>query len=175
MVSMSTAAVVVMIMLTGAWLDIRTRRIPNWLTLSAVVAALGLRVLVGGSALLDGVLGLGLAFALLLPLFAMGGLGGGDAKLLMAAGAFLGPKGFVVALLATALVGGLMSVVHAARKGVIVPALLNTGGLLKYVVTAGRSGERTTLATPGALSVPYGVAIAAGTLFALWYGTLAAG
>jgi prepilin peptidase CpaA len=167
--SMPLAAALVAVMALGAWIDVRTRRLPNKLTLTAVVLALALRGLLGGAALLDGVYGLALAFALLLPLFALGGVGGGDAKLMMAAGAFLGPHGFLVALLATALVGGVMSAAYAMRRGVILPALYSTGSLLRYVVTAGRSGERTTLEMPHVLRVPYGVAIAAGSMFALWF------
>jgi prepilin peptidase CpaA len=122
------------------------------------------------SDLATGLLGICLALTVLLPLFAMGGVGGGDVKMLAAVGAFLGPQQLLVALLATALAGGAMAVVYASMRGVILPALLNTRGLLTYVLTGGRSGERTTLQTEGAVSVPYGVAIAAGTLFALWYG-----
>lgn len=168
--SMIGAALVV-VMVLAAWTDVRTRRIPNSLTVSALLLALALRGMLGGAALLDGLLGAVVAFAVLLPLFALGGVGGGDAKLLVVAGAFLGPKGFVVALLATALAGGVMSLAYAVRRGVILPALLNTGGLLKFVFTAGRSGQRTTLEMPGTLSIPYAVAIAAGSVFALWYGS----
>jgi prepilin peptidase CpaA len=157
--------------LVGVWTDVRTRRIPNGLTIAALLAALALRAVFGLAALLDGVLGAGLALALLLPLFALGGVGGGDAKLLVAVGAFLGPGGFLVALLVTAVAGGIISVVYAVRRGVILPVLLNTRGLLKYVFTAGRGGERVTLETQGALSIPYGVAIAAGAIFAVWYGS----
>lgn len=159
------------VVLAGVWTDIRSRRIPNGLTVVALLTALALRALVGAAALLDGVFGAGLALVLLLPLFALGGVGGGDAKLLVAVGAFLGPMAFLVALLATAIAGGLMSLAWAIRRGVILPALLNTRGLLKYVFTGGRRGERTTLATPGAVSIPYGVAIAAGAMFAVWFGS----
>ncbi|HSK18061.1 MAG TPA: prepilin peptidase [Longimicrobiales bacterium] len=157
------------VVLAAMWTDVRFRRIPNGLTVTALVAALVLRLILGATALLDGMLGAGLALVLVMPLFALGGVGGGDAKLLVAVGAFLGPKGFLVALLATAIAGGVMSLAWTARRGVILPALLNTRGLLKYVITAGRRGERTTLAMPGAVSIPYGVAIAAGAIFALWF------
>jgi prepilin peptidase CpaA len=169
MVAVSIDAALVVIMVLGMWLDVRTRRIPNGLTATAVMVALALRAVLGAGPLIDGVFGAGLALALLLPLFALGGVGGGDAKLLVAVGAFLGPKGFLVALLATAIAGGLLSTAYAARRGVILPVLLNTRELLRYVFTGGRSGERTTLEAPGTLSVPYGIAIAAGALFALWY------
>jgi Flp pilus assembly protein protease CpaA len=50
--------------------------------------------------------------------------------------------------------------------------LLNTGGShSKWVFTLGRRGKRTTLQTPGAVSVPYGVAIALGTIAALYLGS----
>jgi prepilin peptidase CpaA len=158
------------VVLVAVWTDVRSRRIPNGLTLCALAAALVLRVAFGAAALADGLLGAGLALMLVLPLFALGGLGGGDAKLLVAVGAFLGPKGFVVALLATAIVGGVMSLVWTARRGVILPALLDTRGLLKYVFTAGRRGVRTTHARPRALSITYGVALAAGANIARWVG-----
>jgi prepilin peptidase CpaA len=160
----------IVVVLIAVWTDVRTRRIPNGLTATAVVMALVLRALLDAGAVVDGLMGAGIALAVLLPLFALGGVGGGDAKLLVAVGAFLGPHGFFVAGLATAVAGGVMALAWSARRGVILPVLLNTGGLLKYVFTAGRSGERATLESPGAVSVPYGVAIAAGTLFALWYG-----
>jgi prepilin peptidase CpaA len=160
----------VLTVLAGAWMDTRERRIPNALTATALLAALALRAVLGSGALVDGVLGVALALAIMLPLFAMGGVGGGDAKLLIAVGAFLGPKGFFVAILATAIAGGLLVTVYSIRRGVILPMLLNTGGLLKYIVSLGRAGERTTRDSAGAVTVPYGLAIAAGTLFAIWYG-----
>jgi prepilin peptidase CpaA len=164
--SMALIAVIVI----AVWTDVRTRRIPNALTVTALLMALALRALTGAETVGEGLLGAGAGLAILLPLFAMGGVGGGDAKLLVAVGAFLGPKGLLVAVLATAVFGGVMSLAWSVRRGVILPMLVNTGGLLKYVFTAGRSGERVTLDTPGGVAVPYAVAIAAGALFALWCG-----
>jgi prepilin peptidase CpaA len=163
-------SVFVAVLVIAALSDLRSRRIPNALTATALVLALALRAFLGDGALVDGLLGAALAFGVVLPLFAMRGVGGGDAKLLIMVGAFLGPKGFFVALLATALVGGVMSLVAALRSGVILPALFNTGDLLKWVFTLGRRGERTTLLSPGAVSVPYGVAIAIGSVVALYVG-----
>jgi prepilin peptidase CpaA len=168
---MSLLAVgVLVVALVGCVHDLRDRRIPNALTIGALIVALALRAVFGMDEFVGGLKGAGVALGILLPLFYMGGVGGGDAKLLIAVGAFLGPKGFIVALLATAIAGGLMALMYSIKRGVILPALLNTRGLLTWVVTAGRRGERTTLQMEGAVSVPYGVAIAAGTIFALWYG-----
>lgn len=150
--------------------DIRSRTIPNRLTVAALGIALLSRMLLGGGSLLEGLLGFGLAVAVLLPLFRAGVVGGGDAKLLMAVGAFLGPAGFLTALLASALAGGVLSLVEAARRGAVLPVLLNTGGLLRYYATFGRSGENVSPAGPATISVPYGVAIAIGSLAAVYIG-----
>jgi prepilin peptidase CpaA len=148
--------------------DVRTRRIPNRLTASALAVGLVLRAVLGLSPLLDGVLGAALALVVVLPLFALRGIGGGDAKLLIVVGAFLGPKGFVVAALVAALAGGVMSLAAVARRGVVLPALLGVGDQLRWFASFGRRGARTTLLTPGVVSVPYGVAIAVGSLAALY-------
>jgi prepilin peptidase CpaA len=166
---MLTSAFVCALMVATAT-DLRSRRVPNVLTSTALLVALVLRAALGGGMFLEGLAGAAVAMAVMLPLFAMGGVGGGDAKLLIVVGAFLGPKGFIIALGATALVGGMMSLVAALRGGVVLPVLFNTGGLLKWVFTLGRRGDRTTLLSPGAVSVPYGVAIAIGSVVALYMG-----
>lgn len=170
MLSLTTSVVLIIAVTIAAISDVLSRRIPNVLTLGAVVIALSLHAVIGFDAFLHGLLGAGLALLVMLPLFAMRGVGGGDAKLLIMVGAFLGPKGFFLALLATALVGGAMSLIAAARQGVLLPALFNTRGLLRWVFTLGRQGERTTLLSPGVVSVPYGVAIAIGSVAALYLG-----
>jgi prepilin peptidase CpaA len=170
MVSLLVTSTFLCALFAAAVCDILTRRIPNQLTVTALVIALGLRAVWGFDAWLDGVLGAALALVVMIPFFAMRGVGGGDAKLLIMAGAFLGPMGFSLAILATAVVGGVMSLIAATRQGVILPVLYNTGGLAKWMFTLGRCGERTTLVSPGAVSVPYGVAIAIGSVIALHIG-----
>jgi prepilin peptidase CpaA len=167
---LATSVVLVLAVVVGAVSDVVSRRIPNVLTLSAVFVALLLRAATGVEAFSQGLLGAGVALLVMLPLFALRGVGGGDAKLLIMVGAFLGPHGFLVALLTTAVVGGVMSLIAAVRSGVILPVLFNTGDLLKWVFTLGRCGNRTTLQTAGTVSVPYGVAVAIGSIFALYWG-----
>ncbi len=54
-----------------------------------------------------------------------------------------------------------------ARNGTLLPTLLRFQELVLHVVSFGRIGERRTLAMPGAVTVPYGVAVAAGVFWAL--------
>ena len=104
--------------LTGiaSWFDLRTREIPDWIPLSlfgwAVVAtALGL----SGVSWVEFALGLGIGLAIGTLMYASGGFGGGDAKLLFALGATLGWKGFLVTLIMMGLIGGVMSVIAMIR------------------------------------------------------------
>lgn len=159
----------------AVWFDVRERRLPNLLTVGALLAGLVLRAPLGFDSVGDGLLGALLAFGLALPFFLAGGLGGGDVKLLAAVGMFLGPGNLWFALLVMALVGGVMAVFVIVRHRAYAQTAAN---LHTIVTTAGRKtftgwkGEDSeapvTLETEGVLTVPYGVAIAAGALTA-WF------
>lgn len=154
--------------------DLRERRIPNRVTISGLVAGLILAAAVESGFPGTAVGGVILAFLVSLPFVALGALGGGDAKLLTAVGAFVGIGGLLSVLIYGALAGGILALANAVRRGAILGVLMNTKSLLVYLVTFGRHGERIALDTPGAESVPYGVAIAAGTVVA-WFFPLSLG
>jgi prepilin peptidase CpaA len=158
------------VLVIAAWTDVRSRRIPNVLTLSALVAALVLAAIAGDGALLAAAKGAGLGLLVALPLLAVGGMGGGDAKLLIAVGAFTGPAGFMAALAWSGMVGVVMALWLGYRRGVLLPIIFNTRDLIRYGMSFGRSGERVTLDSAHALSIPYGVAIAAGTVVSVLTG-----
>ena len=151
--------------------DVAWRRIPNALTISGLCLALGLRALQGGPMLVDGLLGAAMGFALSFPFFALGGMGGGDVKLITAVGAFLGPFQLTYALLATALIGGLFALIVAARRGALGRVVRSSGGVAAQLFAglAMRADLKSlpTLETEGAIRIPYGVPIALGAVFGL--------
>src|SRR5450755_3734178 len=104
--------------LVAAFVDFRTHRIPNWLTVPAFFVGVALRTVISGwpgaKASLEGTL---LALVLLLPLVLMRALGAGDWKLMGAVGAFLGPVLFLFVLLGSIFVSGLMAIVEMLRTG----------------------------------------------------------
>jgi len=163
-----TTVVFALLMVVAVAKDLKSRRIPNWLTATGLIAALCLRLLMGRDALVDGLSGAGLAALISLPFFAIGALGGGDGKLLIAIGGFMGPVRLAGALLMIALVGGGLAVFDAYRRGILLAVWLNVVDLFKHWLTFGRQGKRIELSSPGAVTIPYGVAIAAGSL-AWWF------
>jgi prepilin peptidase CpaA len=163
---LTTAAFVALVCLAG-WSDIRTRRIPNILTLSGLIMGLVLRAMDGLTPLAHGLAGAGVALLIALPFFAVRALGGGDVKLLVAIGAFMGEGKLVGALLLIAVLGGVIAIVESVRRGVILPVLMNSLDMMKRWATLGRAGAQRSLATPGAVSIPYGVAIALGSV--VWW------
>lgn len=148
--------------------DVRSNRIPNWVSVTGIALGLGLRSLEGFVPFSTGALGAGLAFLISLPAFATGVLGGGDAKLLMAVGAFLGPEDFGYAALCIALAGGLLALVESGRRGVLGRTLAFCGSTLLQWATLGRIGPVQGRPLAQRLTVPYALAIAAGTL-AWWF------
>src|SRR6185436_20859653 len=88
-----TTLVVLSVAMVACVTDIRSRRIPNVLTFGAAVAAvLFPGATAGTSGLLVALGGWVVGLLLFLPFFALGGMGGGDVKLLAALGAWIGPR-----------------------------------------------------------------------------------
>jgi prepilin peptidase CpaA len=161
-ISGSLTVVLAVILVLATWFDVSQKRIPNWLTLGGTLAGLVLRGLIGVEALQAGLLGGALGLSLGILLFAVGAMGAGDGKLLAAVGSCLGLAVFVQALPLIGVAGGLLALAVTIRTGTILPTLLRFRELIVHIVTFGRIGERRTLAMPGAVTVPYGVAVAAG-------------
>lgn len=131
----ATSSIVIVLLLVAAVYDLRTREIPDWVSIAIaatglVAASLGWLgvslswVIVGGlTGLLAGWL-----------LFRFAHLGGGDAKLIGAIGCVVGPVGLLIVLLVMAIAGGVLSLVaifRGQRDYAYVPAI--AAGFIGYV------------------------------------------
>jgi prepilin peptidase CpaA len=153
--------------------DLHARRIPNWL----VVIGLGVGAVVqcalhgasGGMLLWVG--GALTGFAMLLPGYLLRMLGAGDVKLMAAVGCFCGGAGAFQAALAVCAVGGIWALVEMLRHRQMQAGLQNMKAALIDVSmpsgdTPHEQGTRTR--RPTAATLPYGVAIAVGTMLSLF-------
>jgi prepilin peptidase CpaA len=157
------------LMLLAAVSDFKARHIPKALTVTGMVAApLLWAILDGPGAAVASIVGGILALGIGMTLFALGALGGGDAKLLAVTGAFFGPARLLSALVVIGMTGGLLGLVTVIARGRMITTLSRTWQLCLHLATLGRTGAPLDLRSPDAITVPYGVAIAAGSLLT-WF------
>ena len=98
----------------AAWSDVRTRRIPNSITVSGAAGGLVLHIFYGGvSGAIQSLAGAALGLAIFIALYAAGGMGAGDVKLFGAIGAFTGPQALIPVFVFTGLLGGIAGVALA--------------------------------------------------------------
>jgi prepilin peptidase CpaA len=155
-----------------AWGDLRTFRIPNYLTLGAALAGLLYQTTFHGlSGLGSGFLGLGLGFFLLFPLYVLGGMGAGDVKALAALGTWLGPWLTLMLFCYMAIAGGLTALGVLIYKGLLWAKLRQYWHyLVSWILfrpTGLSSGPGPQAEVQG---IPYGVAMALGMAALFWRG-----
>jgi prepilin peptidase CpaA len=146
--------------------DITSRRIPNLVLGLSLIVSLAIQiglhgVVLGSSTWLAGAM---TGFAMLIPLYLIRGTSAGDVKLLLTIGAWVGPTMIVYIALATFVIGGLWSIAFALFRRRGLQLLANLQILASSGLRMGRgmaSEQQKPMASVG--SLPYGVAIAAGT------------
>ena len=168
-------ACAVLLSVIAGWTDFRSRRIPNWLTYSGLLTALVLRFAVlGWVGLKSGTVGLLVAGGIFLILFVMGAMGGGDLKLMACVGAWVGSGQVVAILLAAALAGGVLAIFYVFFRQGVRTTFWNLFELIRFRLTFGlQPHPMLNVREAGTVRVPFGVAIAMGTLFcagnAIWW------
>lgn len=156
----------------ATWWDLRHRRIPNGLTIPALVVALCLHGALGaGKGLLLSAAGALAAGALVLPGYLMRFTGAGDVKLLLAVGAFLAFPDALLAGLVSLVLGGVLGLASALSLGRLGQVLSHSFGLARW---AAHRAKGVPLARPrvSGLRVPFGVAVALATVLIVLVPTL---
>ena len=135
-------ALLAVLLLAAAWLDIRSRTIPNGLNLAVALLAIPFWWTIGLPVWPDVAVHVGVAagvFALFALAFAMGAMGGGDVKLVTAVALWLPWQAVMMLLVLMSLAGGVLTLAMVVRRKLA------------------RGGDP--------LEIPYGVAIAFGGLW----------
>ena len=148
--------------------DLRVGKIYNKLTVPCAAVGLALGGMTGGlTGLADRALGAAVALGVVVAISALAGLGGGDAKLLIAVGALKGFHFAIWAMLLTGVAGGALAAVVMIRRRAVKQTAVNM--IANVLSNAG--GVSTDLAAGSALGkLPYSIAIAVGSLAALALG-----
>jgi len=128
--------------------DVRDRRVPNWLT--ATVVAAGFAQSFTRFALtspLESCEGLTVGFILTFLMYAVGGRGAGDVKLMAGIGTWLGPWPVVWVFAAAAIVSLIVALVQSTAQGKLGALLANTALLALNAIHVRRLGAEHVLET----------------------------
>jgi prepilin peptidase CpaA len=158
------------VLIVAAVCDIRRGKAYNWLTYPAIVVGLAMGAAEGaatGSAwdgLTNHIMGFGIGFGVLFAAYVLGGMGGGDVKLMAAVGAFVGSPAALHAVMYSFLVGAALGLVLVVWRGQARESLRRLGRAIRILplptVTMDEAVPTSTL------QVPFAFAVCVGTL---WY------
>ena len=151
--------------------DLRSARIPNFLTFGSILAGVLFHALApNGSGVAAAALGLVAGLLVFFPIFALGALGAGDVKLMAALGTWIGWLPVIYVALYGAVAGGVLAVGVALWRGYLRKALSNIGALVKYWSLVGiKPLPELTLEAGAGLRLPYAVPIMVGLVVTLWH------
>ncbi|MEO6809179.1 MAG: A24 family peptidase [Isosphaeraceae bacterium] len=165
------------ILVVAAVIDGWMLKVPNWLTFPLVLSGLTFWAVTGG---LEGALwsfkGLGVGLAVLLALYAIGGMGAGDVKLFGGVGAWVGPAVAFQATLWWIMVGGLMAAVMIIVSRDWRKHVVNMQTIAREVLVIRdpvKLSEVAAARKPSMMLLPYGIPIAVGSIgYFAWSGLL---
>jgi len=168
-------------MIIAAIIDGWKLKVPNWLTFPLIFSgwALGLCHSFGwlpttGSGGIGAALaGTALGFALLLPVYAIGGMGAGDVKMQMGFGSWVGAffgasEGMQIilyAFCAAVIIGGVMAIFMIIIRGQFRRNLMNTREILGDLATSpgiGAIADKAAKRKPRLHLLPYGIPLCLG-------------
>lgn len=156
------------VLIVAAYIDGKQLRVPNWLTFPMVLSGLVYSTWTGGwEGLGAGLLGMVVGLATLLPLYAVGGMGAGDVKLMAGIGAWLGATVTWYAFVATVVVGAIMAVVMVLTRRAWDKHYGNFLMIVTEFLTIQNPRKLSEIAAerkPRMLLLPYGIPICIGSI-----------
>lgn len=169
-------ALLAIVLVAGIY-DLRFRRIPNWLNLSGIILGVGMNTfLFEAHGLAAAMLGLLCALLVYLPLYLIRGMGAGDVKLMAAVGSIAGPQNWLAIFIATALFGGVVSLILITLKRRYHETCLNLILILAELAhfrLPSQTDPRLDVRNQNALRIPHGALIAGGSIAFLAFHSLA--
>ncbi len=163
--------VVTLTLIVAAVIDGLQLKVPNWITFPMIISGWGYSLLLspyaGWEGLMYSVLGTVVGLALLLPAYAIGGMGAGDVKLLAGVGAWVWSTTTLYAFAVSTIVGAIIAILmvlfrrkwgkHQAQFWMICTEILTVKDPETLATIA---AERK----PSMMLLPYGIPIAIGTI-----------
>jgi len=162
------AWLVTITLVVAALIDGYKLKVPNWLTFSMIVSGWVFSTIsFGWEGLGWSLVGTGVGLGLLLPLYAIGGMGAGDVKLLAGIGAWVGGTITLYAFCVSAIVGGVIAVLMVVCRRSWRKHYFQFLNIWNEVCTIRDPEKLSAIAAErksSMLLLPYGIPIAIGTI-----------
>jgi prepilin peptidase CpaA len=164
-------AVATVCAVAGSVFDVKSRRVPNFITGPAFLLGLSMHAAHGGWRELLSSLAAGLICGFVFLVFYLaGGMGAGDVKLIAAVGCVAGLSHITYILVLTAIAGGVMAVGLALVRGRLQQTIMNVAALASHHRNEGlRPHPDLNLSNAQTLRLPYALAIAGGCMLTLYF------
>ena len=163
--------VLVVVLVIAAITDARRGKIYNWITYPAAAAGLightlfgGLRGYEGSMGLIGALAGLAVGFLPLLAAWLLGGIGGGDVKLMGAVGALGGWRFVLAAMFYGFAVAAVIAIVVMLKRRILRETLGRILRFLCLLLTPSKGADPATATSP---KIPLGLALCIGSALAL--------
>ena len=153
-------------LVVAAIIDGLKLKVPNWITFPMILSGWAVSAMSFGWVGLGwSLVGTAVGLGLLLPLYAIGGMGAGDVKLLAGVGAWVGATDTFYAFCVTAIVGGVIAVIMSGRTWR--KHYFQFLDIWNEIVTIRDPEKLSAIAAErksSMLLLPYGIPIAIGTI-----------
>ena len=169
---------VTVVLVVAAVIDGIQLKVPNWLTFPMIVSGWVYSATLAGIGPWEGLgwslAGTSVGLGVLLPLYAIGGMGAGDVKLMAGIGAWMWPETTLYAFAATAVIGGVIALGMVLYKRSWQKHRDQFWGILNEIATVQDPEKLAEIAAerkPRMFLLPYGIPIAIGTIaYFAWHG-----
>jgi prepilin peptidase CpaA len=144
--------------------DIRSFKIPNWLTYSALAVGISYFTLTKGyEGFIFSLAGAAAGISLLIIPYIIGGTGAGDVKLMGAVGSILGAHGIFMVFILSCILGGAYALFLLASKGLLLSTFRRYGRILWCFIITQKFIYIPPTIKEKSLKIRFGLAIALGT------------
>ncbi len=164
----SVWGLVSVILVVAAVIDGRELKVPNWITFPLIISGwLASGVIYGWAGVGASLWGTAVGLGLLLPAYAIGGMGAGDVKLLAGVGAWVGATQTFWAFIVSAILGAIIAVImvvvsrkwrHHQKQ------FLSIITEIMVIRSPSKLSEIAAERKPSMMLLPYGIPIAIGTI-----------
>ena len=174
------AWVVTITLVVAAVIDGFKLKVPNWITFPMIVSgwvySATLSPYPGWEGFWLSIIGTAVGLAVLLPAYAVGGMGAGDVKLMGGIGAWMWGTVTLYAFATTAVVGGVIAIGMVLSRGAWAKHRDQFWSILGEIATVKDPEQLAAIAAerkPRMFLLPYGIPIAIGTIaYFAWSGRL---